>query len=150
MGLGGVVGSLANGFFPDIVTQPGGYVLVGMAAFFAGVANAPIGPMIMVCELTQGYGLLAPLMLACVLCIIPNLTRGLKPYGVIENVVTHADHRRQGYGRLVLEHALQHAWSQNCYKVMLLTGRKSEAVFGFYESVGFDRHAKQAFLAKPQ
>ena len=87
---------------------------------------------------------------SCVLCIIPNLTRGLKPYGVIENVVTHADHRRQGYGRLVLEHALQHAWSQNCYKVMLLTGRKSEAVFGFYESVGFDRHAKQAFLAKPQ
>ncbi|WP_462326190.1 chloride channel protein [Desulfobaculum sp.] len=67
---GGFIGFLSNKYFPDIVTQPGGYVLVGMAAFFAGVANAPIGPMIMVCELTQGYGLLAPLMLASVVCIV--------------------------------------------------------------------------------
>ena len=69
---GGVVGYAANQYFPDIVTQPGGYVLVGMAAFFAGVANAPIGPLIMVCELTQGYGLLAPLMLASALCLVLN------------------------------------------------------------------------------
>jgi CIC family chloride channel protein len=41
-----------------------------MAAFFAGVANAPIGPLIMVCELTQGYGLLAPLMLSSALCLV--------------------------------------------------------------------------------
>lgn len=67
---GGVVGFVSNSLFPSLVTQPGGYVLVGMAAFFAGVANAPIGPMIMVCELTQGYGLLAPLMLASVVCIV--------------------------------------------------------------------------------
>lgn len=67
---GGIVGQVANRFYPDIATQPGGYVLVGMAAFFAGVANAPIGPLIMVCELTQGYGLLAPLMLASALCIV--------------------------------------------------------------------------------
>ncbi|SKA75036.1 chloride channel protein [Desulfobaculum bizertense] len=67
---GGLVGAIAHKYFPATVTQPGGYVLVGMAAFFAGVANAPIGPMIMVCELTQGYGLLAPLMLASVVCIV--------------------------------------------------------------------------------
>ena len=67
---GGLVGNLGHKFFPDIVTQPGAYILVGMAAFFAGVANAPIGPLVMVTELTQGYGLLAPLMLASVLCIV--------------------------------------------------------------------------------
>lgn len=67
---GGLVGQIAHRFYPDICTQPGGYVLVGMAAFFAGVANAPIGPLIMVCELTQGYGLLAPLMMASALCIV--------------------------------------------------------------------------------
>ncbi len=70
---GGLVGSFSNRYFPDIVSQPGGYVLVGMAAFFAGVAKAPVGPLIMVCELTQGYGLLAPLMLASALCLV--LTR---------------------------------------------------------------------------
>ncbi len=67
---GGVVGALAHSFYPNVVTAPGGYVLVGMAAFFAGVANAPIGPLLMVCELTQGYGLLAPLMLASALCLV--------------------------------------------------------------------------------
>jgi CIC family chloride channel protein len=67
---GGVVGNLGQRFFPSVVTEPGGYVLVGMAAFFAGVANAPIGPLVMVCELTQGYGLLAPLMLATAIALV--------------------------------------------------------------------------------
>jgi GNAT superfamily N-acetyltransferase len=89
------------------------------------------------------------LVSSCALCIILNLTRGCRPYGVIEQVVTHIDHRRKGYGQAVLTAALRYAWSRNCYKVMLLTGRKNEATYQFYESVGFDRHAKQAFLAKP-
>lgn len=67
---GGVVGVLAQRFFPEVVREPGGYVLVGMAAFFAGVAHAPIGPLVMVCELTQGYGLLAPLMLASATALV--------------------------------------------------------------------------------
>jgi len=86
---------------------------------------------------------------SCVLNIIPNMTRGCRPYGVIENVVTHADYRRKGYGKTLLTHTLDHAWQNGCYKVMLLTGRKNEGTYAFYESAGFDRHAKQAFLAKP-
>ena len=89
------------------------------------------------------------LISSCTLSIIPNLTRGCRPYGLIENVVTHADFRRQGYGRSVLKHALKDAWSSGCYKVMLLTGRENEGTYRFYESAGFDRHAKQGFLAKP-
>ncbi len=79
---GGVVGQLAHAWRPDIVTQPGGYVLVGMAAFFAGVANAPIGPLIMVCELTSGYGLLAPLMLSSALCLVLGRTTSLYEHQV--------------------------------------------------------------------
>ena len=65
--IGGVVGQVSHLYFPEIVTQPGAFVLVGMAAFFAGVANAPMGAMIMVCEMTGSYGLLAPLMLVSVI-----------------------------------------------------------------------------------
>ncbi|HPQ45127.1 MAG TPA: GNAT family N-acetyltransferase [Syntrophales bacterium] len=90
------------------------------------------------------------LVSSCTLSVIPNLTRGGRPYGVIENVVTHADYRRKGYAGGILKHALNLAWQKGCYKVMLLTGRKSESVYKFYESAGFDRHAKQAFLARPQ
>ncbi|MBN1313087.1 MAG: GNAT family N-acetyltransferase [Anaerolineae bacterium] len=90
------------------------------------------------------------LVSSCTLSIMPNLTRGCRPYGVIENVVTHTDYRHQGHGSAVLRYALDYAWSKDCYKVMLLTGRKSEAVYRFYEAVGFDGQAKQAFLAKPE
>jgi GNAT superfamily N-acetyltransferase len=89
------------------------------------------------------------LISSCTLSIIPNLTRGCRPYGLIENVVTHGDYRRRGYASNILKHALSYAWSKGCYKVVLLTGRKTEEVYKFYESVGFDRNAKQAFLAKP-
>ncbi len=75
---GGLVGQLAHKYYPEIARDPGAYVLVGMAAFFAGVAKAPIGPLVMVTELTKGYGLLAPLMLASALCLV--LTRKVSLY----------------------------------------------------------------------
>ena len=89
------------------------------------------------------------LVSTCTLTIIPNLTRACRPYGVIENVVTHAEHRGRGWGKALLAHALAFAWAQRCYKVMLLTGRKDEGTLRFYEQAGFDRHGKQAFVAKP-
>lgn len=89
------------------------------------------------------------LVSSCTITVIPNLTRGGRPYGLIENVVTHADHRGRGYARAVLQDALAFAWAQGCYKVMLMTGRKDEATLRFYESAGFDRHGKQAFIARP-
>jgi GNAT superfamily N-acetyltransferase len=91
----------------------------------------------------------ALLVSSCTLTVIPNLTRACRPYGVIENVVTHAAHRGQGWGKAILAHALGDAWRQDCYKVMLLTGRKDEATLRFYRQAGFDQHDKQAFVAKP-
>jgi len=87
---------------------------------------------------------------SCHLLIVPNLTRGANPFGLIENVVTRRNCRGKGYGKRLLEHVLEQAWLVGCYKVMLMTGRKDEAVYRFYESVGFDRDAKQAFIAKPE
>jgi GNAT superfamily N-acetyltransferase len=89
------------------------------------------------------------LVSACNIAVVPNLTRGCKPYGLIENVVTHRLHRRRGHGQEVLKAALSYAWSKHCYKVMLMTGRRDEATFRFYESAGFNRHEKEAFIAKP-
>ncbi|PLX82494.1 MAG: chloride channel protein [Desulfuromonas sp.] len=68
--LGGAFGAIANGMLPGIVIDPKAYVLIGMAGFFAGVSNTPMATLIMVCELTQNYALLAPLMLVCVVAMI--------------------------------------------------------------------------------
>ena len=89
------------------------------------------------------------LVASCTLTIIPNLTRACRPYGVIENVVTHTAHRGEGWGHALLQHTLAHAWRERCYKVMLMTGSKDENTLRFYEQAGFDRHGKQAFVAKP-
>ncbi|MFX1375408.1 MAG: GNAT family N-acetyltransferase [Promethearchaeota archaeon] len=85
---------------------------------------------------------------SCTLSVIPNLTRGGRPYGLIENVVTHAKYRRRGYGTSVLQFALKAAWKQNCYKVMLLTGSKDPAIHSFYEKAGFKKGIKTGFIAQ--
>jgi GNAT superfamily N-acetyltransferase len=85
------------------------------------------------------------LVSSCTLAIIPNLSRGGRPYGVIENVVTHADHRRTGLGRAVLQVALDKAWNANCYKVLLATGSRKESTLSFYEGAGFQRGGKTYF-----
>lgn len=76
----------------------------------------------------------------CALVVIPNLTRGGAPYGLVENVVTDATHRKQGHGRAVIEAALASAWEHGCYKVMLLTGSKRPETLRFYEGIGFEQN----------
>jgi len=90
------------------------------------------------------------LVSSCTLSIIPNLTRGARSYGVIENVVTHADYRRRGLGKAVLKNALDFAWKSNCYKVMLLSGMYRNEAHGLYEKAGFSKDAKVGYVAKPE
>lgn len=71
------------------------------------------------------------------LVVIPNLTRGGRPYALIENVVSAVSHRGQGYGKAVVCHAIEAAWQAGCYKAMLLTGRTDPAIHQFYEACGF-------------
>jgi GNAT superfamily N-acetyltransferase len=80
----------------------------------------------------------------CVLAIIPNLTRGARSFGVIENVVTDPSQRRTGAGRAIIAAALQAAWDGDCYKVMLASGR-DEDTLQFYERCGFKRGGKTFF-----
>lgn len=89
------------------------------------------------------------LVSACNAAVIPNLTRGARPYAVVENVVTHADYRRRGIGTALMRELLGRCWSRRCYKVMLLSGSTRGDAHGFYLALGFDNTAKQAFVAKP-
>lgn len=83
---------------------------------------------------------------SCVCVIIPNLTRNVRPYAFIENVVTHGDYRKKGYATACLNYAKQIAEENNCYKMMLLTGSKEESTLSFYRKAGYNSSDKTAFI----
>lgn len=95
---------------------------------------------IIVCEIE------GKLVSSCVCVIIPNLTRNIRPYAFIENVVTHADYRGKGYATACLNDARELAKQANCYKMMLLTGAKDEKTLRFYQGAGYNCADKTAFI----
>ena len=95
---------------------------------------------IIVCEVD------GKLVSSCVCVIIPNLTRNIRPYAFIENVVTHAGYRGKGYATACLNHAKDLAIKANCYKMMLLTSSKTESTLNFYKRAGYNCTDKTAFI----
>ena len=79
--------------------------------------------------------------------LLPNVLWDTRPYGLIENVVTRGLYQREGYGRQVMEAAIDHAWQANAYKLMLMTGQRRGAK-GFYEAVGFSSEDKFAMVLR--
>lgn len=82
----------------------------------------------------------------CFLLIIPQFTRSGRPYGLIENVITHPSFRKQGVATAVLESAIQLAWNHDCVQVMLLTGNKKPEATRLYEKVGFKQGIKKGYI----
>ena len=83
---------------------------------------------------------------SCVCVIIPNLTRNIRPYAFVENVVTHEDYRGRGIAGECLDYAREIALKENCYKMMLLTGSKKPETLHFYEKAGYNSSDKTAFI----
>jgi GNAT superfamily N-acetyltransferase len=81
--------------------------------------------------------------------LIPNLSRSLAPYAVIENVVVEKQHRGHGLGKAIMDGTLRAAWDAGCYKAMLMTGSRTPATHAFYRACGFSPDAKQAYHARP-
>jgi CIC family chloride channel protein len=72
--IGGMVGAwvafAADYLIPSADLNPAAFAVVGMAAVFAGTARVPIATLIMVAEMTGGYGLIVPSMLATTIAFV--------------------------------------------------------------------------------
>ena len=90
---GGAFGSAASYLFPSLEPHPGNFAIVGMVAFFAAAAKAPISTIIMISEMTGGYGLLAPAMFAVVTAFILSGKKTIFPAQVHSRLDSafHAD-----------------------------------------------------------
>ncbi|WP_310597824.1 GNAT family N-acetyltransferase [Aeromonas aquatica] len=85
---------------------------------------------------------------SCQLGVIPTLTNGGRPFGIIEHVITGAAFRRQGLSHRLLDRTLALAWELDCYKVMLLSGEGREAAHRLYEGLGFKAGIERSFVIK--
>ena len=76
--IGGMVGAwvafVMDQFIPGAAFSPAAFAVVGMAAVFAGTARVPIATLIMVAEMTGGYGLIVPSMLATTIAFVVQRT----------------------------------------------------------------------------
>ena len=80
--------------------------------------------------------------------IIRSMTHNVRPFAVIENVVTHADHRQKGYASALLRKASDIAKAFHCYKISLETGSNKESTLNFYRQNGFAIDEKHSCLKR--
>ena len=80
--------------------------------------------------------------------IIRSLTHNVRPFAVVENVVTHADYRQKGYASALLQKAAEIAKELNCYKLSLETGSNRESTLNFYRQNGFAIDEKHSCLMR--
>lgn len=89
------VGAMLGGALASLTHQPmAPFVVVGMAAVFAGAAHVPIATMFMVTEMTGGYTLLVPAALAVIISYLvqTRLSKQLPYRSIYEaQVATRAD-----------------------------------------------------------
>lgn len=75
--VGGAFGRAVSLLLDDPTIDPGAFALVGMGAFYGGIANVPLAALVLVCELAGSYDLLVPLMLAEGIAIVALRHRSL-------------------------------------------------------------------------
>ena len=82
------------------------------------------------------------------MAIIESLTHNIRPFAVIENVVTHIDYRNKGYASALLDKASEIAKERGCYKAFLETGSNKESTLNFYRKNGFEIDKKHSCLKR--
>jgi CIC family chloride channel protein len=89
--LGVIFGALCRAVFPGLGVDPVAFAIVGMAAFFTGVVQAPVTGIVLVTEMTAGFPLLLPMLGACFAAmLVANLFGSAPIYDSLrERMVRH-------------------------------------------------------------
>ncbi len=75
--LGGAFGRTASLLLHDPRLDPAAFALVGMGAFYGGIAHTPLAALVLVCEMAGNYDLLVPLMFALPIAVVMLRNRTL-------------------------------------------------------------------------
>ncbi len=121
--IGGVAGALLGAVLrvvaPSLIEAnpelPDALIPVGMGGVLAAAMRIPLASIVMVCEMTGGYGLIVPLMLVCISSYVVGRRWGLNP----EQVPTAAESPAHAGDAVVhlleswkVEQLMQRDWSE--------------------------------------
>ena len=90
--LGLLCGALCAHLFPQLGVEPEAFAVVGMAAFFTGIVQAPVTGIVLVTEMTAAFTTLLPMLAACFAAmLVVHLLRTTPIYdSLLERVVREA------------------------------------------------------------
>jgi GNAT superfamily N-acetyltransferase len=77
-----------------------------------------------------------------VFLIEPNLSHRALPWALVENVIVDEKYRRYGFGKLLMEYAINRAKEAGCYRVVLTSDKRRKEAHQFYRSLGFEASAE--------
>lgn len=62
---------------------------------------------------------------------------GLRPYGVIENIIVHENHQSKNIGQKLLQYIDEYCRSIDCHRIMLLSNSQRLRAHQFFEREGY-------------
>ncbi|MDE2462381.1 MAG: H(+)/Cl(-) exchange transporter ClcA [Alphaproteobacteria bacterium] len=94
--LGLFCGLICARLFPHLGIQPEAFAIVGMAAFFTGMVQAPVTGIVLVTEMTAAFTTLLPMLAACFSAmLVAHLLRTTPIYdALLERVIAQAHPER--------------------------------------------------------
>lgn len=76
----------------------------------------------------------------CSLIILDNLGHHGAKLAIAESMIVRSDCRGRGIGQQLMQHVMNRAKEENCYKLMLSSNKKRVQAHHFYEQLGFQQH----------
>lgn len=80
------------------------------------------------------------LIATCSLIILDNLGHQGAKLAVVESVIVEQNYRRNGVGQMMMNHVMELAQKEGCYKLMLSSNKKRIMAHKFYQKLGFKQH----------
>ncbi len=70
---------------------------------------------------------------------------GLRPYGVVENIIVHENHRNKKIGHKLLRYVEKYCKSIDCHRIMLLSNSMRLQAHQFFEREGYNGSVSKGF-----
>jgi chloride channel protein, CIC family len=98
--LGLFAGILLRSAFPHLDLDPEAFAVVGMAAFFAGVVQAPVTGIVLVTEMTAAFTTLLPMLAACFAAMLAaSLMRSRPIYDSLRRRIVEQSRTADGFAK---------------------------------------------------